>query len=276
MESLHEMEDLKVSQQAFIVMDKSYLQGSNREQIQSLRSRCDVLITDTLLFELLSTDQEIRTHCFSHLGQYSYDFVALRWLLDYENKHQRRSCVSDHIKRGYFNSSLASGFFSLSSAQEELIDGLTAELDKELEIALELLEVAPKLFPDLRDYSPGSGRDIIDHLKERVARNDGMIVQSLYEWIRGEHLPPGELLDESWAFFRLLQADLIANLEFVSKYGFRCPGMNRERFANSLLDLKYVQLGVLAGGLATNDRFMSETFKLLCSSGVLVDLSLED
>src|SRR4051794_10284095 len=50
-----------------IVLDKCYLQGSTREEIHQLCGDYTVLMPEALFFELLTTDEKVRTACFRKL-----------------------------------------------------------------------------------------------------------------------------------------------------------------------------------------------------------------
>src|SRR5438445_112477 len=61
-------------------------------------------------------------------------------------------------------------------------------------------------------------------------------------------------IDENWIWFRTLQAQLLAALEFVRKNGAGALGQQSQSVEHDLLDAEYVALGALSGALASRDK----------------------
>ena len=93
----------KVSPKHQIVIDKSFLQGKRKEEIQSLYNEgYSLLMTQGLIFEILTTDDQERAKCFKHIPEIENPFVLLNSyliLLNFEiNTKKNWKYCNTHLK----------------------------------------------------------------------------------------------------------------------------------------------------------------------------------
>ena len=69
-----------------------------------------------------------------------------------------------------------------------------------------------------------------------------------------------------------MQVHLIADVEYLAKYGVEVNMPKATTIENQRADLNYLIFAVLAKGLASNDSAMKERFKALCPDGNLVEI----
>ncbi len=100
-------------------------------------------------------------------------------------------------------------------------------------------------------------------------RDDREDIRGFYRNHRVPPWPEPELIDEQWAFFRWIQVQLLAGLDFFASYGVKIqPSL--EKLMHELLDLEYLIMALLVGGLASREKRMIERFKLLRPGGILL------
>jgi hypothetical protein len=109
--------------------------------------------------------------------------------------------------------------------------------------------------------------EIIKELSLKI-RNDRDDMRGFYANHRHADFPPPELLDKDWAFFRWIQVQLLAGLDFISRHGVDAKP-NQERMLHELLDLDYLISALLVGGLACRETRFVERFRFLRSDGVI-------
>src|ERR1700690_3225310 len=89
--------------------------------------------------------------------------------------------------------------------------------------------------------------EIIKELSLEI-RNDHDSIRAFYPNHRHAEDPPPELLDEERAFFRWIQVQLLAGLDFIRRHGVGAK-LNEESMLHELLDLDYLISALLVGGL---------------------------
>src|SRR5712671_2949088 len=110
-----------------IVMDKSYLHGAKIETIRHLCEEHTVLFTETLLYEILTTEQKKRRACFAKLPGQENPVVLIPCvgpLLRYEIEHrQAASPLIDHRLPVTFecNPQLSTGIFRHPPHEEQVL-----------------------------------------------------------------------------------------------------------------------------------------------------------
>jgi hypothetical protein len=99
--------------------------------------------------------------------------------------------------------------------------------------------------------------------------HDQDAMRAFYSNHRDKSRPPPELLNERWTLFRWIQVHLLAEMDFFMKYG---PSIDpaKEKLIHELLDLDYLILALLVGGLACREKRFVERFKFLRPDGAVL------
>lgn len=82
-------------------------------------------------------------------------------------------------------------------------------------------------------------------------------------------MPAPELIDCRWAFYRRMQVDLLAGIDFIWRYG-HSAAFEAKKLPNNYLDLEYLVLATLAESFATREKRLREWFIQLCPGGDLI------
>ena len=258
-----------------IVLDKCYLQGSTQEEIHRLCADRTVLMPEALFFELLTTTEKVRTACFRKLPatENPVELVThVGTLLAHEREtHTPATPVYERRPkmRFVFNTKLATGDFVFTDQQRAGIKEWEADVAESVADFKERASVTDKWFPSLTGYKPGMPKDRINELRQAVA-SDRQMIRDIYSAIRHESFPPASALDEQWAFYRWIQVQLLAILEYIRRYGIGNALEASWRIPNDVIDMQYTVTGALVGALASRDAAVQETFKLLCPQGHLL------
>ena len=108
-----------------IVLDKSYLQGAPRNELESIFCDHRVLMPEMLLHELLTTDPKVRAQCFSRLPKKENPLVLIPNpgpLMRWEVENNRALTNIDDVTidiRYQFNKNLVNVDFEMGNDQEE-------------------------------------------------------------------------------------------------------------------------------------------------------------
>lgn len=270
-----------------IVLDKSYLQGSSKDEVHRLGSKYRLIMPEVLFLEILTTKEENIAKCFKKLPpiENPVDLVpSVGSLIRYEisNNQPCTPLENQFLKIRYvFNPRLAKNQFSFTTRQKETLEEWE---DVTLEYSQGFAEksvVIGSWFPELKEYVPGDSSQIIENAMLKVARNRDLVM-TIYGQLRDEIyrtqdvlLPEPTKIDQNWILFRYLQVHLVASIEYVRKYGNRIPDAVSKRLINERLDIDYCIIGTLADGLATGDKTMAKFYKLLCHEKTLIFLTFE-
>lgn len=153
-----------------IVLDKSFVCAGSAEAVRAICDYYDVLMTQDLFIELLRSDHETRTICFSKFPHRENPVTLLPnigTLMRYERENWRPCTpLGNHGlgKRFVFNESLAAGDFELNDRQSEGIRQAEMELSGDVRGFVERSMKAGELFPLLKTLRPGQNPDRIEEL----------------------------------------------------------------------------------------------------------------
>jgi len=103
-------------------------------------------------------------------------------------------------------------------------------------------------------------------------------IRSIYSAIAGNVVlrpdfapaPRAEEVEEGWLWFRVVQVDLLAAVEFGRKRGVRCIAEPCEELEHNVMDCEYVAAAAVSGALASRDKPMQTFFRLLRTDGLLI------
>lgn len=260
---------------SFIVIDKSWLQKTSTKELKSLTANNRILFPIVLFYEIITTEKEsdLRT-CFKKIipVQHSVDLIEhvgsfLRY--EWENNAPCTPIENQKLPIEFeFNSNLTLPNFPFTDDQKKHTEDLRDHW--EISGSDEFKRISATVsdwFPELNEVKPGSSREKVRTIFERIA-NDVEFIRHIYGKCRLDYFPPTEILNQDWAHFRWIQLHLLAGVEYIRKYGSR--NLITKNLGHDNLDLQYCQTGVLAGALATDDKVMKFFFQLCCPNGLLL------
>jgi len=275
----------------YTVIDKSYLQGAGRLDIHKL-CKAGAIMSDTLFAELVTSTAEECRRCFGKfpIGPNPINMIpSVGFLMHYEIEN-RAPCTPLIDRQPYarfeFHAGLAAGTYDFGNKEiVQAVQDITRETGERVACFREASSVLESWFPELKRFPPNGPRPLIDAAMNSVASDRDRVREIYRAILRGmqalfdegfsppmpnfSSLNPAEI-DESWIWFRTLQAQLLAALEFVRKNGVGSLGQQSESVEHDLLDAEYVALGTLSGALASRDKTLQRFFQLVCPQGILI------
>jgi len=256
-----------------VVIDKSYLQGASADELQDLCAKHTVLFIETLLYEILTTEEEpVRRACFAKLGDMTDNVVLIPRtgpLFQHEIEHQQpASPLTNHRVQATFQS-LVTGVFSRPLDEQPALAEWRLEVQREVETFHQVATGMSAWCPALLEAQGAVFSTACDDLK-RQACTDVDVVRKVYRSLGLEGFPCASLLDPSWALFRWVQMHLLFGLDYIRRYGFTDLAAVPARIEHDVHDLQYALFGTLCGALATRDADVARNFKLACPEGALL------
>lgn len=258
-----------------IIIDKSYLEGAPSEEVRRLCEENTVLFTQTLLYEMLTTDEPSRRKCFAKLPQRDNPVLLMPCmgpLFRYEIEKQRAaSPIIDHrVAFSFrFNPRLNSRSFQHSAHEETTLDQWRRDVESEVLRFHETGVGVAAWCPSLKTVFGQELKFACEDLKKQACV-DIEVVRMIYRSISLDGFPCASLLDPSWALFRWVQSHLLFALDYIGRYGFaELPNMPK-RVEHDIHDMDYVIFGALCGALATKDVDVANNFLLSCPDGKLL------
>lgn len=257
-----------------IVIDKSYLQGAPAKTIRSLCEEHIVLFSETLLYEILTSDKLTRDSCFAKLPLTDNPVVLIPRigpLIRYEIEYMAASRILDHqLEFPYrFNPRFRDHTFRHSAHEEATLHQWQSDVDKEV---LRFRNIATSLSvwcPALKSVSGEELKNVCRDLKKQACR-DLKIIRMIYRDISPVGFPPDHLLGPAWALFRWVQTKVLFALDYLGRYGFGELLNIPKRVEHDIHDSDYVAFGALSGTLATRDNDIAYNFLLCYPDGRLL------
>lgn len=259
-----------------IVLDKSFICNASAAEVVRVCDTYKALMPEDLLLELVHDDKEKRAWTFGKFPARDNPVGLLPpggALMRFENEYRRPSTpIWDHrIDITYsFNPRLATGEFDLTHEQLAGVRSWEEDLAKHVAAFVQRAKVIVNIFPILKGYRPGQDRARLDEVIHNVA-SDMEVVRSFYKWAAPQGFAPAPIVGRSWAVFRFMQVHLVADIEYIAKYGVDVNEPSMAKLENERTDLNYLLFALLGKGLATHDEIMKNRFKMLCPEGILIE-----
>jgi len=265
-----------------IVLDKSFLQGSSKNEIHQMCDQHQLIMPEVLFLEILTTKSEDMVKCFNKFPTIENPVALVPnvgSLIRYETE-KNRPCSpieTQFLKIRYvFNERLSKNQFVFTDEQKESLKEWKASTNENAAGFIEKATVTDGWFPGLSSYVPGqSPKPIADAMD--VVASDIEFVRKIYSQLRDDIYeayntlwPEPECINREWILLRHLQVHLLAALEYIRKYGKESQSTITKRLENEYLDIDYCIIGTLSDGLATRDSTMAKFYNLLCPEKVLI------
>jgi hypothetical protein len=258
---------------SLVVLDKSYLQRVTAQELRFYaKHRLIFGVTEVLQYEHFRKWDRWRFANLVKLKAIEKHLVFLPGIGEMfraEAKDRKPASQVLSLKRITLSDDLTPGrrFFELDDETKRISAERTTELEKRLDILITVW----KDFKQIPEFDGAKSEDMpaIVADKSIQIRDDADDMRGFYRRHRHRSYPPAKLLDERWTFFRWIQVQLLAGLDFFASYGLGAP-FNRENIFHELLDLDYLIQALMVGGLASRDGQMLRRFNLLFPDGLVL------
>lgn len=238
-----------------VVVDKSYLLGASKVELGALFSQYEIVMTEALFFELLTTSEVQRRRCFSRIPPKNNPVILvpnIGPILQWEIQNRRPLIdVREIALQGdfKFNPGLPNEGFEMGEAQSQALSEWTMEMESWVSNFSLHASSTVEVFEALKNYVPGQDATMIEDLKRRIV-SDRSMVECFYD-PDYENWPPFDLINDSWALYIHLQIRLLAALDYYKKYGNLAFSNPHKKIENEYIDLEYCLVGCLCGALAS-------------------------
>jgi hypothetical protein len=264
-----------------VVLDKSYLQGAPRAHMHDLAASHRLLMSEALLYELLSKPADYRT-CFSkfpavdnpvdivlHVGGY------LKKEIEGRRPAPKPSSRAREVKFR-FNPRLLDADYVLPDEAAFEIERQRQELLADVQTLKERALGMPDFFPDVFPEPGRVNGEARAEAETLIAQPSSLL--DFYGQLRApkgmKRFPPRKLLTEKWAIYRHLQVQFLFALDLYARFGpalaAPLPAASEEQIEHDVLDSQYMLIGVLEGAFATQERKLQRWFGLLRPDGLLL------
>lgn len=261
-----------------IVLDKCFLQAATWQKVCSLADEHDLILTGSLFYELLSGSDSARARVFSKLPRRdnpAHLLDNLTSLLGHEDKHHTPALnVLDHtISISYrFNPSLRAQEYELPQDAREALGENEQTTRKLVHSYVERTNAVVEMFHRVTSGSDNSRLSALAEIEKEISLPSSVL--TFYGSIGDPKLPPIELLTPHWTTFRFYQTSLLFSLHTIHRHRGPIPkplsDREFERLEHDVHDAVTLCAGIVAGGLATEERKLQHWWRLLHPQGLLV------
>jgi len=261
-----------------IVLDKCFLQAARWERVRDLAEAHELIVTGSLFHELLSGDSEARRRVFAKLPRKD-DPVRLIDNVSAFLKHEESTRTpAEHVLSHAlafsfrFHPELGNAGYTLTADVRDAVDANVAKTTSMVEDYVRRTNAVVDMFHPLSQGSDQSRADALQRVEAEIADVKNVLV--FYGAIGDPDLPPPDLVDERWATVRFFQTALLFSAHTIHRLkgpiGDAISPSEFERLEHDVHDHMVLCVGVMAGGLATNEIKLKRWFKMLSPNGLLV------
>jgi hypothetical protein len=254
-----------------IVLDKSYLQSVSAQRIRELSVSAELVMTDALFYELLTTDAVTRARCFAKFPATEnpvriVGHIGPMLLHEKSTNTKSMDFLSYEIAERYrFNKALCDVDYQMPQDAVEHTKEETDHIHGSIERFVSRTEAAISIFPLVMEGSDSARLEALYEYERDVATPENIL--TLYRNIDDPALPPHSLLTEDWATFRLYQISLLFSLHTLHRHRGPVPSniSAREfvRLEHDVHDSGMLLTAAMAGGLATKEAKLLRWWQLL-------------
>ena len=263
-----------------VVVDKSFLQGRTKDAVHRFASRHRMLMTEALMFEMLSNPQDRRA-CFAKIppGENPMDIVMhggnyLRKEISTRRPVLRPSAKVEKM-RFQFNDRLLRPDYVLPIEAKAVLDEQRREVMADAQSAKSRALQMPSFFPELASRKSYVRRAARTEAEVQVVQPGALM--DFYANLRApkgqRKLPPRRLITDNWAIYRWLQIDFLFSIDLYFRFGSTLVNKLTEKseqgIEHDVLDAQYLLVGVLEGSFATHEKKLQKWFKLILPHGHL-------
>lgn len=266
-----------------VVIDKSYLRGSSREQVGELASQHTLLMSIPLLYECIKEEPKTRAKLFRKFPPTKPPYILIppiHELIQLENSNHLpsgRPSANAPNKDYSVHEKLIDESYVLSENQISALENKRAEVNTDTAIFLSLVEEeAANLKSEFDNIDNTMRENKKADIEKRIAADQDYISEIIkrVSQCSGSMIQKSITFDKSWANFRWFQ---VVQLFALDVY-FRYPSLKDikksekayEKLRHDVIDAQYLMLALLEGGFATRERKLINWWNLLSPNGILI------
>ncbi len=272
---------LDVTAKMYVILDKSYLDGSTASEIDDLAGKARLVISAALFHELITTRVESRVRCFSKLPQTDNPvdlFERIGNLAGLEMQTLAPAGLpSTHVLKlpFRFNASLRTEDYEFTAESIAAIADKSRITEESIDSLIELSDTTPSVFPDLASGSTEQRQEALRQAHSLIA-DPARVVEFFTQFQSPDPSRPFPLITdkpELWATIRWLQVRLLFTTDLYVRYQGRLaqtmtPRL-RVRLEHDVHDAEILAAGAMEGALATREKKLRTWFRLIRPDGLL-------
>lgn len=257
----------------FVLLDKSFLQGVNLSDLQRYADEGWIFgVSEIFFFEHLRKHDRWRTANLFKLRSIESSAALLPGISEMFREEAKTNGPACAIMRARpieleAQRGPSGEFFELDGPSLDSIERQTRDLRKKVSDLTDVWQTL-RAIPELKQASHKEAPEVVERLAFKI-RDDLEELRTSYANIRHPNLPSSTIIDKHWAYFRWIQVQLLAGLDFIKKFGADAKP-NEENMLHELIDLDYLISALLVGGLACRETRIIERFQFLRSDGVIL------
>lgn len=259
-----------------VILDKSFLDGASTQSVRNLCNDFDVLLSEELFFELITTRPESQKRCFSKFPDQTNPVLLVPnvgSLLRFEMEQQEPCTpVTRHKIPGtfQFNAKLRDGNFVFEGQVLQDLENWKKTTAEDTLNFIQRWSVVHQFFPELSGVDWKDFPDAIQKARLKVSSNTAFVrdvYASLLKSGAPTNAPSPEHISHEWAIYRWIQCQILSALRMFERYQGKIPSTQGQAFIekaeHSMLDSYHAIYGCLVGTMATLDNEIRADLLLL-------------
>jgi hypothetical protein len=212
---------------AELILDKNFLDGAPRDLVAEVCNNYTTLFSESLFFEVMTTNAESQVRCFSKLPDRPNAVVLIPnvgTLLRFEMEN-KKPCIplfDRRIEGTYvFNSRLREGTYEPEGDVLDTLNAWHSQVAADTRDFLQRCQVVYQFFPELVGIEFRDFPAAVSEARRKIA-SDKNLIRAIYASFLDDEVPANapdpSWLDERWAWFRWVQCQILAALRIFKKY----------------------------------------------------------
>jgi hypothetical protein len=279
-----------------IVIDKNFLFGARSEDIQALSNNYRLLMSDSLLYELLKEpSSKKRAEYFSKFGVDNvtpYILISRVGKLFHYEIHNRKMARKPSefftADRDYqVHKKLCDANYSFSDHEQKMFNREHEGVTSDVNVFIEFLkrtetEVKETILKKVRKKGQIDPDKLISVLNDKSVLSERYCKVFIPDLGDNQDLrPPFHYMDDNWCTYRFVQVYLLLSIDILHRYEKLDILLESKsalgKLKNEVVDAQYFIQALLEGGFATNEKRWRQWWKLLAKDGdILLPLGGSD
>lgn len=270
-----------------IVIDKNFLFRAKYEDIQALSSSYSLLMSDSLLYELVKEpSNKERAKYFSKFGVNNvtpYLLIPRVGTLFHCEIHERKKARKPSefytAAREYHevHKNLCDENYSISDHEQKIFDRENEGVSSDVNVFIEFLrrtetEVKETILKKVRQKGRIDSDNLISVLNDKSILSERYCKIYIPDLGSNQDLrPPFHYMDENWCTYRFVQVYLLLSIDVLHRYEkldiLLKSKSALDKLKNEVVDAQYFIQALLEGGFATHEKKWRLWWKLLAKDG---------
>ena len=259
-----------------ILIDKSWLDGTNQQIVQNLGDKYNVVIPDCLFYEIMTDEKKDPKILLSKLALIKKSIISTEGLGYYLRKEIDERSPCENIFAPKLLKILEWYLESNNTPSQKILKRIEgAKKNREEELSKDFsatIRFIADVFKDIDSSLENSSKDKMCGIIREVIQDRTLIIKHL-KVLSGNVIDDSicSSIDNNWIWYRFSQAMLAYSLDECRANRVQSSSEVCKNIKHNLIDMDYVVLATKCDGLACSDDLMKNVYLAMCPGKLILN-----